>query len=148
MQRNNSNFVKIAPSGKAKFKHKKCKKIKWLKRKKISLQIYYLTVLTGLHFLRLLNGNSFSIKHCLRQTKWSRDVYFCLPNVDFRQRLTLFKMFSPVLVCIKSDLPTQFEFNSETFEIFEKVACLVIFIFTVHIFSRLFWRHQCRQRPV
>ena len=43
----------------------------------------------------------------------------------------------------------QIDFNPETFGTFEEEKdIVVIFIFTVHVFVRLFWRHQLRQRSV
>ena len=55
-----------------------------------------------------------------------------------------------LILIIKRYLQTQFDFNPETFRIFlkQKSDVLVISIFTVRIFFRLFWRHQCMQRSV
>ena len=45
---------------------------------------------------------------------------------DFWQRIPLFKIFTtfsePVLVCVKSYIQTQFEFNPENFGLCEKVS--------------------------
>ena len=51
---------------------------------------------------------------------------------------------------MKSNLKKEFEFNPETFGIFrgKMTPVLVIFIFTVRAFVRLFERHQYRQRSV
>ena len=39
----------------------------------------------------------------------------------------------------------EIKFNPKTSGIYEKNDVLVVFIFTVRVFVRLFWRHQCRQ---
>ena len=95
-KKHNGKFFKITPSEKAKFYNQKCEKNvrKFGNRLKFSLQIRYLTVLTGLSYCGLLTGDGRKTVVALT-TVWGKqnDHVMFIPEVDIRQRITLFKIF-------------------------------------------------------
>ena len=121
----------------------------------------------AISFIDIKNVVKFiKIMFCLRVLRW----FFSLgspvfaPPTDSAQNEWNHNHI--LILIIKRYLQTQFEFNPETFRIFEnplkikilllllyyykrkKSDVLIIFIFIVRIFFRLFWRHQCMQRSV
>ena len=129
MQRKNSEFLKITISGKAKFKNQKFENSAEVKI--LSANLLF-DCFNSPNIYRPLTETICRIKHCLRQTNWSCDVYFVHIKGRFSAMYNFIQNFQnksviSVLICIKRYLQTQFDFNSEKDRLFLKSGNLFFF---------------------